>query len=562
MKIKLSKKMLWCFGLFATICLVYCLLIKTWFFEGEDYFALYRMSLVHSWSDFLDLFIHGNVAWTWGTTTGKLPPCPSVDILSVCYRPLLLFWYFIEYHCFGLNAYAYFVTSIALHASIATLLFYYLSSMGNIILALLCSLFFAFHPTLDFWLGKVDFQQHHIALFLIFLSLACLKKYIDSDKKTYRILAMLCFFLALATREIWVVFPFIAWGLLSIFPSMFFQKQPPYAERIKIIMQLIGLIGLYCLFRTLAYPPHLSTPLLTSGINPQPLLITVKNWLFTFAEGAYYTFLLWWYPWSAYYFFQAYNLLTVFRLLKLLLVGITAYLVIVNPHKKTVLYLTFFIALLYWPLLFRSNHRFFYESLPFISIVLFLLLQPLFRHKIKALLIGTALTILIVINGIHVTKNVQKACLFKKITHDAILSLKQAMPVKPHISCALFFKGVSSKLVPEGFTHAVLLRGILNAPTLYFVQQVNMHADDAALNDNLLITHQPRGLRLQTRNPAKLWFSINKDWTTVPPWTIIHQQDSSGRIFDLSLIVEERSPSQNIEIFMWKETMQRFIRLS
>jgi hypothetical protein len=475
---------------------------------------------------------------------------------------MALVFTFIEYQLFGLNAYAYFATTIALQATITTLFFYYLSTIGSTILAFFCALLFAFHPTLEWGLGKVDLQQHYIALLFIILSLIFLKKTMLSGHIKYRLLTLCCFFIAITTREVWLVFPAIAWGALSIFPSLFIEKQISWAERRNIMLQFCGVISFYLLLKAFAYPPLLSGTFSSLPITTTSLLASLRHSY----TSLYELFLLYWYPCSTFYFFANNNLLWLFRIIKFLLVTGTGYLFIKSNQKQAFLYLILCIALLFWPVFVMPHfsHRYMYETLLFFCLALFLLCERRYSpgiSNITTIAICSMLAGLIVINGLYVVSVMKKDATTRMFTDNVLTALRSSIKQLPKPQGAIFIPGYASNLVDIGFIQAVKLNNITGASSLCFLRDISIHQKNATLHQLLIINHHGDQLQLQSRNSNKLWFSLTQNILTSPfiQKIIPCQKDLDGHIIDINIIFTKGLLPNNIAIFAWDNLQQKFI---
>jgi hypothetical protein len=481
----------------------------------------------------------------------------------------MIFFAFIEYQLFGLNAYAYFVAAVMQQATITTLFFYYLSTIGSSLLAFICALSFAFHPTLEWGFGKVDLQQHYQALLFIMLSLIFLKKTMISGRMRYRVLTLCCYFIAIASREVWLVFPVIAWGTLSMFPSLFIQKQPSVAERRNIILQLCSIASFYLLLKAFMHPPLLSSTLSSLPITTSSLFETLRH----SCTSLYELFLLYWYPCSTFYFFADHHILWLFRMIKFILVTGTGYLFIKSNQKQTILYLILCIALLFWPVFAMPHfsHRYMYETLPFFYLILFLLLNQQPLNKIATLtkmVLCTLLTGFVIVNAQYVISIVREDCNTRMFTDNIITDLRHTTKHLPQTQGAAFLQGCASKIIYTGFMQAVKLNHITSASTLCFIRDIAIRPKNAPVEALLIINHHDNQLQLQSRDSSKLWFSIATDTDAgIPPSLfinkiIIHQKDIFDHIFDLSLIFADGLLPNNIVIFVWEEGQQKFIPLT
>ncbi|MFH1655614.1 MAG: tetratricopeptide repeat protein [Candidatus Omnitrophota bacterium] len=129
------------------------------------------------------------------------------------YRPLQMVSYMFDYHLWGLNTLGYHLTNIFLHiaaALLAYLLIFILSK--NVLISLITSLFFVVHPlsveVVTFVSGRADIL---VALFLLASLILFIRysEYNGARRTTFYCASVLCFILALLSKENAIIFPII-----------------------------------------------------------------------------------------------------------------------------------------------------------------------------------------------------------------------------------------------------------------------------------------------------------------------------------------------------------------
>ncbi|MCF7899126.1 hypothetical protein K9L05_00565, partial [Candidatus Babeliales bacterium] len=203
------KKLFLSLIIFFTIFFILGLPFTKWVPQNDDYGNLYRSS-AKNFTEFCDFFIHGD---TEAICLDNYENTQS--FLQAYYRPMLFVYTFIQKYFFGLNYYYFYLFMILIHAINAVILFnifiYFLGSL----LAFLGSLYFAFHPALNNWLGWFGGLQFHMHLLLVLLSIIFLKKYLDSEKIFFYIFSCLFYLINIFSGEIPIVMP--VWVMLFVY---------------------------------------------------------------------------------------------------------------------------------------------------------------------------------------------------------------------------------------------------------------------------------------------------------------------------------------------------------
>lgn len=543
---ELYKKFYMALMIFAIVFLVYIIFIQKWFFDGEDYFILYRVSLIKNFKDFTELFLCGKATSITPDALGCDLPLQQVpSFLSRVYRPLTYAIHFFQYNLFGLSAWFHYVSIVFFHAVITSLLFYCLAFFITYPMAFLCSLFFAFHPMLDSWFGKIDLQQHQIHLLFALCTIIAFKKYIDTQNKHFYMLSGLCFFLCILTRETFIILPFIMFMALRLFPETGGQKINTLSIQVKLMLGFCLIAVLYALLRNIACPLTLNSK-----------IDYIRN-VFSF-DFFYNIFLMNLYPRSAFIFFQGPCKIFLFRSLKVIFFLVFITLFFTNSKKRVVLFFLLCMTLLYWPMFVTpyDGYRFFYEGCPFYvaavgSLINFSSLKNYFVVRcIGAIL----LVILIFINATFTIFGMQKSASIREPTHMALQKLKaQDSFLKEYP--ILIFDNLESKVIDLALIHAMYLCGITGSNVQYCISQFNLHAKNANISEQIRITPFSDGIRLTSLDKRSVWFSHKKNNDSVffIKQITIHGQDNENNIFDFSIVFERKYFKLPMIVLLWSE---------
>lgn len=544
-----------CF-LFCGIIAVFCIANPTWFFDGEDYGLVLKAAQCTTWHDIYNLLVQGkvvNLSLPMATANQDACAHPPESFFSVYYRPLLLFVHHLQYHIFGTCAYAYFVFIIIMHAAIATLLFIFLCLWVRSSIAALCSLYFAFHPTLYGWLGKIDTQQHQLVVFISLLTILSLIRCIHHKKWWYYALFSTLFLLSLLIRETVIVLPIIillgGWELKKINRN----------DAIVICLASFLSIGLYFCLRAYAYPPHFSSTSLS--------LLATSTSCTQIVRFFYDLFWLAWFPWTTYVTCKQLQLLPLYTLAKLLIASVVMMLFITNSRKTLVLCACASALCLYWPLLITpyGGLRFSYESLPLCAIALALLLHHSslcnyiwFR---RTMIVG--LFCLIMVNAYVVCKSMRTIMKIPQKTHAALMDLKKYSALlhnKP-----LLVLNAPKPLHAIGIIQAIQLYGISSRLPQYFFRNIAVQTIEETKNLNgiLWVQQEPSSIRLISNNIKKVWFEI-VSFEPQPCYikqVIVHQKDDQNRINDLSIVFEKAFFHPELTVLIWLFEYEKLLEL-
>jgi hypothetical protein len=179
------------------------------YFSGIDTFTLIEGSQIHTLQDVFRIL------------TERMNSGTSFKKTTRFYRPIASFSYSIDYLIWKLNPLGYHLTDLLLHIIASILVFLLIRSLteGKPITAWIGAIIFTTHPILV-EIVPANARRHDI-LFSIFIMLALLmfRKYSISKFKqhVFLIFSILFYLLALGSKEIAVIFPFLILFYLMIF---------------------------------------------------------------------------------------------------------------------------------------------------------------------------------------------------------------------------------------------------------------------------------------------------------------------------------------------------------
>lgn len=504
-----------------------------------------RISQCKSLRDLWDFFINGNVCNLSSFSLIKNLPTQDYTQTTTYYRPLFLVLHTLQFNAFGLESYAYFIFIIIVHAlNAATIMYLLMLITSDIVLSFLCSLFFAFHQLLYGWLGKIDMQQHQITLFLMLAAfLVWIRNRQKPQLRTYGLVCML-FLSSLLMRETFLILPLIIVLALVIFRSNNSTSTAKHHCRLLTACVIITL--LYITMRTMACSQQAFTishpTIIITGIRQSAYAILGK-----FAQFLYDFFWCQWFPWSTYDFFCRHTMLTLYRVIKAIILLTVTALFITNTQKKFIIFAIFSILALLWPLLFTSygGYRFAYEGLPFCALALACLIHfsSSTRNNLVRGLIYGVLVVSISINGVHVIQSMHSIMKTPCRITTTLRNFRNINGTK-YQRTPLFVFNAPSPLTATGLIQAIHLYGIGLTRPLYFCAGLTISTQIEAHRACTLIDiiKTKDGLRFVSRSRELVTFSLKPGEELLAEQkhfyidhTIIHQQ-TNDKISDIEFI--------------------------
>jgi len=198
---------------------------------------------IRSWTNLPQIFAHN-----LGAGTG---------IESNYYRPLNDLIYLIVYSFGGLNPWGYHLVNILLHILVGVSLYFLLHLLfARNNLALISSLLFIAHPVHTGAVTAVTGTQDPLCALFILLSLILFLKYRRGNQPAGYLLSLVCFILALLSKEVGLLLPL----LLVAHDYIFIKKEE---RNFKTYLPFLLLGVLYLILRI----PTLQLPLGSGGPN-------------------------------------------------------------------------------------------------------------------------------------------------------------------------------------------------------------------------------------------------------------------------------------------------------
>lgn len=158
-------------------------------------------------------------------------------------RPILNLTFLIEKYIYGTNPLGYHLTNILLHIFVVFLMFILLSEFYDQKKTFLICLLFACHPTLVQAIAWIPGRNDSLLTIFIIISFYYFIKYVDINKYLYLFFHLLCFILALLTKETAIVIPIFYCAFL-------FFKSVKIKKIITLIIIWSLIICLYLLYRS------------------------------------------------------------------------------------------------------------------------------------------------------------------------------------------------------------------------------------------------------------------------------------------------------------------------
>ncbi|MFA5200354.1 MAG: tetratricopeptide repeat protein [Candidatus Omnitrophota bacterium] len=265
------------------------------------------------------------------------------------YRPVATLTYFLDYALWKLDPFGYHLTNLLLHVINALLIysFIYLITKKKRI-ALLSSLLFALHPVNSEAVNVISFREDLLVLAFFLSSLILyikLNKLFGLKKRVFYLLSLFSFFLALFSKEMAIILPFI----LILYDYFFVIKGglKGISARLKYYSGYI-IILLFYLFVRFFLIVNNNLPVTYPGesfyiniLTMSRVVVTYLKWLFL-PVGIYAT-IPDWSDLTVNYFFD-------FRVLFSIVLLLACFLIAIRIHKSSKYYsfaiFWFFITLL------------------------------------------------------------------------------------------------------------------------------------------------------------------------------------------------------------------------
>ncbi len=482
----MNKKSAIVFIVFFTFIL-FALAGLGWHFYKEEIDLFYTASQAKSLKDLLAFFLSGNVSGNAHPT--NYVPVP-LTFLTSFYRPLLFVFAFIQYSLLGMQPYAHYLFSIALHCVNIPLMFYLLRSFVSPTTAVICSALFAIHPSFATWLGSANMQQYTISTTCIIILVLFFKKYLEGRCRRERpalITSLMFFAVTLFIRETIIVAPviFIWLSIMHIIPW-------------KKAFNLAALFTLatipYITAKLIAFPLAITTNQPTSFTN----LAAKTTALFLQLQLFLYDFLgISWFP-------HGYPKLKLW-FVAVLLFGLVI-LFFKNTRKANIIAALGCMALLLWPAIlvgYFVPSRFFYEATPCYIIALAFLLEytaPLLQKHFRAIIEG-----LVVCSLFYTAIIIRERTIKPTQFYQAIMKLKDNQTELQ--GNPLCFFGLTSALNWTGIAQQLWLYGVNNHKPIFTFPNLMLHTTIKNPASFVVITAGKTYFRVTSQDAEKVWFT-------------------------------------------------------
>lgn len=551
------------FFLVVATCLIFN---NQWFFDGDDFGWVLRGSLIENIKHILYSFYYGSTGTPQHVFTNNMyaltpqgTPYPNETVLTMYYRPLLLIIHALQYKLFGVSAYGHFGMIITVHALNTTMLFNLLNIYLRPTTAFACSLFFAFHPTQYYGLGKIDYQTHQFHLFFALLSIICLVYFIKKRNKLLLIPTSFFFLLAMLCRETYVVFPAVVLLWLVIKRKEYLLSTSSIAYAVGTFVTAIAVcIGM----RAMAYPLTFTGGTMLSQSSASSIVMIIKSNVISKFFQLYDHFWLQFFPWNMFLFMKKNGLLELYRLIKLLLLVSLHTLFITNKRKSFVVLALGSFMMLSWPFISTTaggNYRYYYEALPFLMLSLGLLFRHSTLSMIPRHLLRTGFAALVFFCSFQVIESMKKASDYRKRVDTTYQKFADAMNGRLR-KYPLFIINTPPDTFSLGVKQALQLYKVSLTPPIYHFERLTIYPNPNSINDNAdFITTQVscNQIRIATRDRRKLSFRLapfqesnHRIEHEYLKEIIINDKDGEN-IYDLALVFKPEGFRENIKTIAW-----------
>jgi hypothetical protein len=534
-----------------------------------DDFSVMSYCLAGKWTKIIDFF--------YKDIRVALVPSNKVvgqfEFIDTFYRPLTYFFYFLQSILFGTWAYGYFLITVFLH-SLNTAIFFniclYFSSYMN---AFLAALFFAFHPSLASWMGWLSAQQQQITLLLIFLVFILFKKFLNSGSLYCYFLSLLFFTIAIFTREVVLVVPFLLLGLIFLNGKLkFFLKFNKTISSFLTIVPFFIMIFIYIFLRAKLFP------FTSDSKNSLQIFLTsfFKNRLYPVINNVRDMFGFTWVP-------DGY--LWIKLLIFFLIVSFLILLFIFNTKKPFILFFGLGTLLFLWPLILVGySERYCYEALPFFILAILSCIEFSAIKIPKIVKIGSLFLIffLIVINLIFVFFNLKCRADGSSLVARALVELEDSIKTNNKPLC---FFGLPA--VCYFSAHGIwMLERNHNRPIYYEIEQGIFTKGDLPILHKILDVKVKRTIdahekfeenflqvdfvdnvfNFRSLDVNKLCFSgKNKKGGSIQSSLgnfITNEVDEYGRVYDLTFVMDQQLFAKKTIVVTWNYKEQKFLILN
>jgi len=270
-------------------------LVLTFFIIG---FVLYLDIIFYDFVTFDD-FIYLNKLYSNNLSMFDSLVWAFTDVVNYNWSPVTLISMLIDFNLYGLNSGGYHFTNLLLHCVNTTLLFLILCIIwGDKKTAYIVAFIFLVHPinveTVAWFSERKGVLGAFFSLLTLFLYL---KYYVShSHRKTFYILALLCFLLAVLSKATYITLPLIT-ILITWYRNKIILNKTDFVKEVYnispflLISLVVGLITIYIHMSTGAIVDSVTNPLsarLSNALNS--FIIYVKQVFYPFNLAAHYKY--------------------------------------------------------------------------------------------------------------------------------------------------------------------------------------------------------------------------------------------------------------------------------
>jgi hypothetical protein len=532
-----------------------------WWFNGDDFSGIALGKNMQTIKSFLSHFIEGNVNKYFYpshhqcyTPYGANSPQP-LHFFNVYYRPIHCAYLACAYWLFGLNAYAYYLVNVFLHAFNTTILFTILRWFSGYFAAIFCALLFALHPQIGFRFGAPVNFQYYLNVLLLLLSVITLKQYLEYRHYWWPLfLSILFFTIAIFARETAIVFPAILFIGLWL-----------YQKKISLLPLFYAVAAMgYLAVRLCLYPVRFTLQK-SFSFHFVSCLFLRFNELLVFI---YDTLSLSWLPYGHKWL----------RLIILMIIAIFFMVLFLRSKQKIVIgFLGISYLLMLWPsFLGAYSPRYFYEASPFLMIAFAILIKECiyFSQSIKRIFISACFGLMVFYSFCTYTNlRCREAKLFTMKRSFLALTRDQRITsgIRPLCFLAFPVDGFGT-----GIEQAAWL--FLTSPqnAVYYDPSTILTQSDSNIIENarwymrcapyytknyFTITKTVNSIRLTSRNPQKISFFLQDGYLSLGTKTIYKTALVKGQsvITDFTLAFDQKYLNQKSLIITWDYEKQQFI---
>jgi len=528
--------------LFLSIFLILGIPFIHWGFLHDD-FGVILHSHIESFSTIIQLFSEP------GMTTVVQPDnfvMPEQSFFATLYRPFSYIFYALQQYFCGFDAYRYFLVMIFFHAVNALLLFHLLLSFFPLGIAFLAALFFGFHSSYWDWMGWIAGQMHVINFTLMLLVIMLFKKYIDTKKFWYHLVACSLFLISLFTRETALIMP--AWGILAL---MLYKPEKSWLWAIKQTAWFWVLDIFYLGVRILAYPIKTSGSGMKVILNPIDFILNFKNRFFDLVTfGADVANLAW---------LGGGNRLLKGSLIALFFSALI-WLFYKNKQKKVLLFCMVSMGMFMWPAILRYySSRYLYKALPFF--IIFLVVGILFYHhksertrlrfnKICFSVLGLFTCFNMIALPLHFKQ--RETVLYE--TAQAFDELVQDPRIKDRALC---FVALPYNIFPTGVAQALRMRGVPETQKVYYDTSSFVWSNKPLAKNEIHISQNNHQLRIESQN-SDAWFNPFNQLTKMGTITPTKIDKKTGNTLAITYSFDKAWLEQNLLFITWDFEHHRF----